>query len=406
MPAQPGARSQVVPHNDVAAVDARPRRAHAGRARWCWSSRSTPCSATPPRSRAGRGLRRARTRCWSPTRRTRSASPAAAAAGCSHEAGLGRPAHVVATAHAEQVARRPGRRGARPRPRCASTWSTAPGRSSTTPASPRPPPVVRWRRCAVVGTSRERVARVHEVARRAGRGLRRRPARRAPCSRSPMPGPAGGGRGRREGRRATASASAASGRRRRPTASRGSGSPRTPSSTTTSSTRAIEGAGRLAVTVARRHRHRHRGRQDGRHRRPRGRRSSPSDGTVAVVKPAQTGRRARRPRRPRRGTPPRRRLSRPTRACGCPTRSPRTPPPGSPGVTLPGLADAARSGRPGRDRSTTSTGGGRRRGPGQPRRALEPDRPRRASRSRMPRPGGPPKCLCTRSSYCSADQSR
>ena len=40
----------VVPHNDVAAVVAPRSPAPAAAGRWCWSSRSTPCSATPRRS--------------------------------------------------------------------------------------------------------------------------------------------------------------------------------------------------------------------------------------------------------------------------------------------------------------------------------------------------------------------
>ena len=100
-----------------------------------------------------------------------------------------RPDHVVADRDAVQVARRPGRRGARPPARCASTWSTPPGRSSTTPAWRRRRPAPRSARAAACCEHDPSLRGQGARQRRdPGRGLRRR--RRPPgrCCRSRCPG--------------------------------------------------------------------------------------------------------------------------------------------------------------------------------------------------------------------------
>ena len=58
----------------------------------------------------------------------------------------GRPSRRGGDGNAVEVVRLPGRPGARLCPRSASTSSTGPGRSSTTPGSRRPPRAPRWRR--------------------------------------------------------------------------------------------------------------------------------------------------------------------------------------------------------------------------------------------------------------------
>jgi 8-amino-7-oxononanoate synthase len=126
-------RRRVVPHNDVAAVSARRWRQPPAGARWCSSSRSTPCSATPHRSPsspvcaaydATAGRRRG----------PRLGVAGTAGVGPGARARAGRLPHVVVTDDALEGARRQG--GAvLGSPASSSTWSTGRGRSSTTPAS-------------------------------------------------------------------------------------------------------------------------------------------------------------------------------------------------------------------------------------------------------------------------------
>ena len=168
--------------------------------RWCSSRRSTRSSATPRRWPSWPRSARRTTPCSSPTRRTRLGVAGLGGRGLLHAAGLAGPSRRGRHPDPDQVARRPGRRGARPHRPSASTWSTGRGRSSTTPGSLPPPPVPRWRPWRVVEAEPDRVARVNEIAARAGRGLRGRRARRRGAGGADA-GPARGARRGREGRR-------------------------------------------------------------------------------------------------------------------------------------------------------------------------------------------------------------
>ena len=228
-----GPRSRSSPHNDVAAVSTRPGAAHAGAARWCSSSRSTPCSATPRRSPSSLGCARRTTRLLvvdeahglgvAGRRRARArARPRAR-----------RPRRRRRHRDALEVARQPGRRRPRQRRPSSTTSSTARGRSSTTPASRPPPPAAAL---AALRLHRRRARAAGPGARSASRALAARARRRRPGRRRALgadarrrrwrwpPRP----RAREDGR----AASAASGRRRCPTASPGCASPRAPASPT------------------------------------------------------------------------------------------------------------------------------------------------------------------------------
>ena len=124
-------RGPVVPHNDVAAVPPRwPAPAAGGR--WCWPSRSTPCSATRRR--------------WRELAAVCAEYDAllvvdeAHGLGCRRRAGSGAPARPGRAPprrrdrHPVQVARRARAAPCSAPPRWSSTWSTGPGRSSSTPA--------------------------------------------------------------------------------------------------------------------------------------------------------------------------------------------------------------------------------------------------------------------------------
>ena len=227
-PAQPGRgrdrRRTTTSPPCRAALGRRRRPARAG----AWSSRSTPCSATPRRSPSWPACARRTAPCWSSTRPTASASPAPAGAGwCASSASPGSAARRRHR-HPVEGARRPGRRGRSAAPRSSSTWSTGPGRSSTTPASRPRGRRARWPRSACC---------VAEPG-RAGRGPRRGSAAwpralgvDAPAGRRAVGADAlaAGRAGRPGGGAATrACGSAASARRRSPTASPGCGSPPTP----------------------------------------------------------------------------------------------------------------------------------------------------------------------------------
>ena len=174
-----------------------------------------------PARRAGRRVRGATTPCSSSTRRTRSAWPAPAAAACVHAAGLAGEPTSSSTATLSKSLGTQGGAGARERRRSSSTWSTAPGRSSTTPGSRRPPPAPHWPRCAIVAAEPELADAGPGRCRGAGRRARRRRARRrralgADAVTAALPSPP------QAAPRARACGSAASGHRRRPTGSPGS----------------------------------------------------------------------------------------------------------------------------------------------------------------------------------------
>ena len=143
----------------------RPARARAGRVDLLRARRRRAAA------RAGRRLRGRTTRCCWSTRRTASASPAPTGAAWSPTSAW--PATSTSSSP-PPCRRRSAPRAARcwlPRRR-SSTWSTGPGRSSSTPASPRRPPRARWPRsrcssrdptCPAVVT--ERVAALAACAR-------------------------------------------------------------------------------------------------------------------------------------------------------------------------------------------------------------------------------------------------
>ena len=168
-----------------------------------------------------------------------------------------------------------------------TTWSTRPGRSSSTPRWRRPPPAPRWPRSACCATGPSCPASC-APGRRPGRQLGVEPPAGAVVS-LPMPSPqaARGRAGRGAARRGCWSA--ASGRRRCPTASRGCGSRSAPASPTTTGrapSRCSSGWPRTTREVRRRHRHLDRRRQD---RRDGGARRRSTPAPVVVVKPVQTG---------------------------------------------------------------------------------------------------------------------
>ena len=154
------------------------------RARWCWSRRSTRSSATRRRSPSWPRSARPGVRCSWPTRRTRSASPASVVAGSCTPPDSATVRTSSATADPEQVARRPGWRGA-----------VVPGRARA-PGQPRAPVHLRHRAGPGRGgrragraarwsrTSRTASSGCNLVAAALARGLPGRrcpPARCSPC---------------------------------------------------------------------------------------------------------------------------------------------------------------------------------------------------------------------------------
>ena len=137
----------------------RPRRRRARRRRWPRSARRT-------------------TRSWSPTRRTRSASPASAGAAC-----CTRPVSPTAPTSSPPLtlSKSLGAQGGAvlSSPPCASTWSTARGPFIYDTGLA---PAAAGGALAALGGRRGRAGTggrgCNEIAARAGRGLRRRPARR------------------------------------------------------------------------------------------------------------------------------------------------------------------------------------------------------------------------------------